>query len=91
MSDLHPQLALKLGAPYLHAKVVTPHDVTDLTHPVSALAIGTAGSTGIKVITKGGETITIASAVLTANPLLPLQVTRVYSTGTDATNIVALW
>ena len=91
MSDLHPDLALKLQAPYRHIKAVTPSDSVDLTHPVSAIAISGAGATGIKVDTYGGETVTIASAVLTANPLLPIQVTRVYSTGTDATGIVALW
>ena len=91
MSDLHPQLALKLSAPYRNAKAVTPSNTVDLTHPVSALAIGTPGTTGIKVDMLGGGTVTIDGAVLGAIPLLPIQVTRVYLTGTDASDIVALW
>ena len=57
MSDLHPQSALKLQAPWRHAANVVLHDTNDLTHPVSALMVGTAGD--LKVITAGGETITI--------------------------------
>ena len=91
MSDLHPQLALKLQAPYRHAANIVLHDTNDLTHPVSAIAVGTPGTTGLKVITAGGETITIAGVVLTANPLLPIQITRAFTTGSDASNVVALW
>jgi len=89
MSSLHPQSALKELIPYRHIASVTPHDTNDLLFPTRALMVGTAGD--IAVITVGGETITIPSAVVTANPLLPIAVTRVLNTGTGASNILAAW
>lgn len=89
MSDLHPQLALKQQAPYRHAAIVTPHNTNDLPHPVSALLVGTPGI--LKVDTVGGETLTIPAAVLTTEATLKLSVTRVYDTGTAASNIIAVW
>lgn len=75
--------------PWNMAANVTPHDTNDLAYTTSALMVGTAGD--LKVDMAGGPTITIPSAVVTANPLLYIQVTRVYSTGTGASGIVALW
>jgi len=89
MSDLHPQLALKLQAPWRHSANITLHDTNDLTHPVSALMVGTPGD--LKVDMAGGETLIIPSAVVTAFPLLKISVTRIYTTGTGASNVFAVW
>lgn len=70
---------------YKGAVAITPHDTNDLTDPVSALYIGTAGA--LKVITASGETVTFANVAV---GLLPLAVTRVFSTGTAAAGIVGL-
>ena len=72
--------------PAKNAAAVTPNDSTDLTNVARALYIGVAGD--VKVDTLGGDTVT-----LTAVPvgILPISVTRVYATGTAATNITALW
>jgi hypothetical protein len=52
-----------------------------------ALHIGGAGA--VAVITVSGETVTLTG--LLAGVVYPIAVARVKSTGTTATNIVALW
>jgi hypothetical protein len=70
---------------YRGGVAITPHDTNDLTDPVSALYIGTAGS--LKVITASGETVAFANVAI---GLLPLACTRVYNTDTAAAGIVGL-
>ena len=76
-----------ITAPAAHAVAVTPNDGTDLTYPARALYVGGAGD--VVVIMHGGETTTFKAVQV--GTVLPLIVTRVKSTGTTATNIVALW
>ncbi len=71
--------------PSRNAATVTPHDTNDIAH-THALYVGTAGALKVDMI--GGTTITIATAIAGYHPL---QVTRVYSTGTDAADIHALY
>ena len=73
--------------PATRAIAVTPSDATDLEAATRGLYIGTAGA--LKVITAGGDTVTLAA--VPAGSILPLSVTRVLATGTDADDIVALW
>lgn len=68
------------------AAEVTPSDTGNL-RPTRALYIGGAGA--VKVDMALGATVTFAG--LLAGSVLPIQVVRVYSTGTDASNIVALY
>lgn len=63
---------------------VTPSD-TDAVD-FNGLYIGGAGD--IKVDLLNGSTVTLSSAL--AGTIYPLRVTKVYSTGTTATNIVGL-
>lgn len=84
-TDLYAGMGPGVNSPCRHAAVVTPSDSTDLTY-VSVLFIG--GSGNVAVITAAGETVTIAGVV--AGSVLPLRVSRVMSTNTTATNIVAL-
>lgn len=72
---------------YGHAALVTPADGADIATVSTALFIGGAGN--VKVTTFGGETLLLTG--LLAGQVLPLRVTRVWSTTTTATNIVALW
>lgn len=74
------------GDPARHAAAVTPNDSTDLTVRARVLYIGTAGA--LKVTTQGGEDVTFGNVEAGT---LPISVTRVWSTGTTASNIVALW
>jgi hypothetical protein len=74
-------------APASNAFAVTPDDTDDLTHAARALFVGGGGD--IKVDTLGGDTVTFTGVV--AGSILPVRVLKVYSTGTDATDIVAVY
>ena len=75
------------------AAAVTPSDtvnipsVTGGTNNGCVLYIGGAGN--VKVLTVGGDEVTFSSAQ--AGLVITVQVLKVFSTGTTATNIVALW
>lgn len=78
------------------AAAVTPNDSADIPSVSTqdgsgnngcVLYVGGAGN--IKVTTAGGDTVTFNG--LLAGMFLPVQVLRVWSTDTTATNIIALW
>ena len=78
------------------AASVTPSNTTDIPSVSSqdgsgnngcVLYIGGAGT--LKVTTVGGDEITFSGVL--AGTFFPVQVTRVWATGTSATNIIALW
>lgn len=75
------------------AAAVTPSDtvnipaVTGGTNNGCVLYVGGAGN--IKVTTVGGDDVVFVG--LSAGQFVPVQVKRVWSTSTTATNIVALW
>lgn len=72
----------------LDASVVdlTSTDVT-LTKQTRAVFVGGAGT--LKVIMASGKTVTFTGVL--AGAYLPLAVTKVFKTGTSATNIMALF
>jgi len=51
------------------------------------LYVGVAGD--VKVTTAGGDDVVFTGIL--AGSFIPVQVTKVFATGTTATNIVALW
>ena len=53
----------------------------------SVLFIGTGGT--LRVLTAGGQTITFNTIL--GGTFLPVQVLKVFKTGTTATNLIALW
>ena len=65
---------------------VTPSDSTELAG-VRALYVGVAGN--VAVVMAGGASLTFVGAA--AGSILPLRVTKVMSTNTTATNIIALY
>ena len=75
-----------ITTPYKKAAAVTPSDSTVLA-ATRGLYVGSAGA--LKVTTKSGDDVTFGA--VTAGALLPLSVTKVFSTGTAASNIVALY
>lgn len=77
-----------LEAPAYHATAVTPHNTNELAHYSRALYIGTGGD--ISVVAVGDDTA-VTFANIPDGSTLPLRVKIVKSTGTDATDIVALW
>lgn len=67
--------------------LVTPSDSADLSAPCNSIFCGGAGT--LKVTTVGGQSVTLTG--VTAGQILPIRATRVWSTGTTATNIAVLW
>lgn len=67
------------------AVAVTPNDSSDLDH-VSVLYVGVGGH--VKVTTRAGRDITFYN--LNNGQFVPVQVRKVFSTGTTATNLVAM-
>lgn len=74
-----------LDWPATKAVAVTPSDSTDLEYIPRALYVGGEGN--LKVDMMDGSTVTFASVPV---GIFPIRVTRVYSTGTAATNIIAV-
>lgn len=72
--------------PAADAFAVSPHDTNDLGTPARALYIGGGGD--VVILTQVGTEITFAN--IPTGTLLPINCTRVKSTGTNATNIVGL-
>jgi len=66
---------------------VTPHDTTALSGKTRGLYVGGAGD--VTVTMHNGSDLTFVG--VPAGTILPIVVTHVKSTGTDATDIVALF
>lgn len=76
-----------LDSPYGHAAAVTPHDTNELSNVTRAIYVGGAGN--LKVTTVNGEDVTFNS--VPAGTVLRIRTKKVFSTGSTATNIVAIW
>lgn len=68
------------------ASVVTPSDTVDLANP-SIIYVGVGGS--VKVSTVQGDAVTFVGVL--AGGVIPVQVTRVWATGTSATNMLRIY
>lgn len=86
MTDTFQTFTSGLDSPATSAAAVTASDSTVLD-TTRALYVGTTGD--VSVVTKDGNTVTFAA--VPAGAILPIRVTKVRSTGTTASNIVALW
>ena len=62
-------------------------DVSGGTNNGCVLYVGTAGN--LRVLTIGGDDVTFIG--INTGAFIPVQVLRVFATGTTAANIVALW
>ena len=75
------------------AAAATPSDTVDIAAVTGGsnngcvLYIGGFGD--VKVLTVGGDAITFAG--VNGGTFMPVQVLKVFATGTSATDIVALW
>ncbi len=74
------------GGSAVHAFAVTPHDTNALAYPTTGIYVGGTGS--LTVTMKSGVEATFTA--IPTGTLLPIEVSNVKSTGTTATNIVAL-
>lgn len=73
--------------PARDAAAVTPSDSAQISRVARALYVG--GSGDVKLVTEEGNTVTFQDIV--AGSILPVKATKVFATGTTATNIVALF
>lgn len=89
MADPFETQATGLDSPARNGAAVTPNDSTDLTTSARALYIGGAGDVVVQFTGDPSTSVTLTG--LSAGVIYPLCVSRVLSTGTTATNIVALW
>ncbi len=67
---------------------VTPSDDDDLSHQTRALYVGVGGDV---VVLLAGMLTTLTLKNVADGQVLPLNVRRVFDTGTSATDIVAWW
>lgn len=82
--------AINFPQAYQGGAAVTPNDSTALPGGTcKGLYIGAAGSGNLSVIGEDGNTVAFVG--VTAATVLPIACTHVRSTGTDVTDIVALY
>ena len=74
--------------PATNAILVTPSNSTDLTYVTRAVYVGNGGALTADMA-DSGSSITFAN--VPSGTTLPIRVTRIRSTGTVATDIIALW
>lgn len=70
------------------ASAVTTSNSTVYEQPTRALYIGAAGNLTVDMADGGSSVLFVG---VQGGTLLPIQVTRIYATGTTATSIVALY
>lgn len=70
-----------------HAASITPSDSTDLSGQCTAIYVGGTGD--VTVVTIGGETVTFKAVPV--GTTLRVNCSKVKSTGTTATLLLALW
>lgn len=85
MADAFANFSSGLESPALRVLEVTPSDSTDLAEASRAINVGTTGA--VRLTTVYGTTATVQIA---AGIAFPIRASRIWSTGTTATNIVAL-
>jgi hypothetical protein len=79
-------------APYTRAVTITPNDSTDLVEVPRALNVhksGVQSHATVKCILSG-DTVAVSLTLLIGD-IVPIRTSRVYSTGTDATTVIALY
>lgn len=75
------------STPSTHAVAVSPSDSADLASVTKGVWVGGVGD--LKVTMFGGEAVVFTA--VPAGTYLPIAVKRIWSTGTSASNIAALW
>lgn len=85
MIDLFQNHSAGLESPASHLQAVTPADDSDLTFVTRAIAVGAEGF--VRVTTNSGST---ARIFVVAGAPFPIRATRIWASGTTATDIVAL-
>lgn len=74
--------------PYTSAATVTPSNSADLAFNTRAIWVGAAGSNNLKVDMVDGQTVAMVGVTVGWHRIC---VSRIYSSGTDVSSIVAFW
>ena len=85
MIDQFQHHSAGLESPASHLQAVTPHDGENLAFITRAIAVGGEGF--VKVTTVSGS---VGTVFMAPGAPFPIRVSRVWATGTTATQIVAL-
>ena len=85
--DQFAQHSLGLESPVSNAVVVTPDNDNDLSFVTRGIMVSVSGD--VAVTTKAGNDVTLPA--LAAGIIHPFRVSRIKSTGTTATGILAVW
>lgn len=86
MADQFEDYRLTLDGPMTSAVVVAPNDSADIANVSRAIYIGGTGN--LNVVMQDGTTVLFSA--IPVGTILPIRVTRVLSTSTTATLIVAM-
>lgn len=76
-----------VSAPAGNFAAITPSDATDLTFVTRAVYVGTGGN--VVAVDAAGTAVTFSN--VPDGSILPIRASRINSTSTTATNLVALW
>lgn len=86
-TDAFSRFQATVISPLTSAASVTPHNTNELSYVTRALYVGGVGDVAV-TMQDGGEVTFVG---VPAGTILPIRVKIVKATGTDATDIVALW
>lgn len=86
-TDAFSRFQATVISPLTSAASVTPHNTNELSYVTRALYVGGVGDVAV-TMQDGGEVTFVG---VPAGTTLPIRVKIVKATGTDATDIVALW
>lgn len=76
-----------ISAPAGSFAAITPSDATELGFLTRAVYVGTGGN--VVAVDAAGTAVTFTAVV--GGTILPIRVSRINSTNTTASNMVALW
>ncbi len=91
-SDPYAQRSTEISSQARGASVITPSDTVDLAPYAKALMVTAAGTVSVLPISNyaGGSTTAVSLGNLPVGYIIPIQVARVFLTGTSAT-VVGLY
>lgn len=87
-TDDYGQLATGLDSPYRRGVAVVPSDSANLSDVTRAVYVGGTGT--ITYVSEGGDTVALLGNI-PVGTVLHICASRINSTGTSASNLVALW
>ncbi len=84
--DTFADHAVGLTAPATRPETITPNDSADLSHTTRALYVGQTGNVRVQMVS--GDIVTLAN--MQGGILYPIRASRVFATGTTASDLVGL-